>query len=107
MPAFEASAGWTFTSTGAGKAVRAGMAQSLTFNIFTSANCTASVQVQTKQGSSGTADGSTWSVLSTLSCTLGENITDQFIGPLKWVRPYCTDKTASAANTVGVRMTGV
>jgi hypothetical protein len=103
MPAFEASASWSFTSTGTGKAVRAGMAQSLTFTPETSSGCTATVQILTRNGSSG----GPYSVLSTLNCTLGEAITVQFLGPLKWVKPRVTDKTANSTNVVFVRLTGV
>jgi hypothetical protein len=103
MPAFETSAGWAFTSTGTGKAVRAGMAQSLTFDIETSSGCTAAIQILTRQGSSAGAYG----VLSTITNDTGALNVAQFLGPLKWVKPRVTDKTAGSTNIVTVRLTGV
>lgn len=103
MPSFEASGSWAFTSTGTGKAVRAGQAQSLTFEVETSSGCTASVQILTRQGSSA----GPYSALSTITNDTGALNTVQFLGPLKWVKPRVTDKTANSTNLVNVRMTGV
>lgn len=103
MPALEASGSWTFTSTGTGKAVRAGYAQSVTVDVETTGGCTASVQMLTRQGSSA----GPYAALSTITNDTGALNTVQFMGPLRWFKPRCTDKTAGATNICYVRMTGV
>ena len=94
MPILETSAKWTFAaaaSTGALKAHNCnGGAQALSFYIETGPGCTATVNIQTRSGSSSGA----YATLSTtaMSDTSAVAIV-QFLGPLEWVRPYCTAKT--------------
>ena len=105
MSMIEASNRWTFTSTGTGKAFNCkGYAQGITFGIEASTNSTATVQILHRMGSSA----GTYSVLSTVQCaSTGEFVTDQFLGPLEWVKPRVVDKTAGGAtNTVDVYLLG-
>ncbi len=107
MPMLENSYLWTFsaTSTGAGKAFDSkGYAQGVSFYIETSSGCTATVQIQTRAGSSaGSQSPGAWGILSTISCTKSDVQVDQYMGPLQWVRPNITDKSAG---TVTVYLLG-
>lgn len=98
MPALENSQSWTFSasSTGAGKAFNSrGYAQGLTWYVETSSGCTCTVQIQTRAGSSaGSQTPSAWAILSTLNCTKADIQVDQYMGPMEWVRPNVTDKSA-------------
>jgi hypothetical protein len=89
----EASNFWTLsttTSTGGGKAFNTkGYAQSLSFYIETGAGCTATVQIQSRSGSSS----GPYAVLSTTSPSTSSVNVVQFLGPLEWVRPYVTSKS--------------
>lgn len=99
---------WTFTSTGAGEAFNSrGMAQGLSFYIETSSGCTATVQIQSRAGdTTGINAVPAWGVLSTVNCTLGQVNVDQFMGPLEFVRPRVTDKTAGSTASVVVYLLG-
>lgn len=96
---------WDFTSTGSGKAYDCrGYAQGLTFGIETSTNSTATVQILHRMGSSA----GPYAVLSTVQTgSTGAFVTDQFLGPLEWVKPRVVDKTAGGStNTVTVYLMG-
>jgi hypothetical protein len=93
MPILETRNSWTFAataSTGALKAydVRAS-AQSLSFYVEAGPGCTATVNIQTRFGSSSGA----YATLSTVNLSTGTVSVVQFLGPLSWVRPYCVAKT--------------
>lgn len=101
MAILESATRWDFTSTGTGKAFNLkGMSQSITFGVEPSTNSTATVQILHRMGSSA----GTYCVLSTVQCaSTGEFVTDQFLGPLEWVKPRVVDKTAGGStNTVTV-----
>lgn len=96
MAILETSAKWTFVepaSTGAVglKAIDChGYAQALSFYVESGPGCTATVNIQTRVGSSSGA----WANLCTLvmDSTTAMKVV-QFLGPLGWVRPYATAKT--------------
>lgn len=94
----------TFTSTGSGKAVKCHYAQAVTLGFETSAGCTATVQVLHRMGSSA----GVYVALSTLQLdTVGAFTTDQYMGPLVWVKPRVVDKTAGGStNTVDAYLEG-
>lgn len=93
----------TFTSTGTGKAFNAkGYAQGLTFGMETSSGCTATIQILHRMGSSA----GPYAVLSTNNLSTGQFLTDQYMGPLEWVKPRVTDKTANSTNVVDVYLMG-
>jgi hypothetical protein len=108
MAILENSQKWTFTSTGSGDAFNSrGYAQGLTFYIETSSGCTATVQIQSRAGdTTGINAVPAWGVLSTVNSTLGELNVAQFMGPLEWVRPRVTDKTAGSTASVVVYLLG-
>lgn len=93
MPIPETDHAWEFpaaATTGGLKAFDAkGYSQSLTFYIETGAGCTATVQIQTRAGSSS---GAYATLSTTTNSTAAMNVV-QFLGPLAWVRPYCPAKT--------------
>lgn len=92
-----------FSSTGTAKAVNVkGYAQGLTFGLETSSGCTATVQILHRMGSSA----GPYSVLSTNSLSTGQFLTDQFLGPLEWVKPRVTDMTAGSTNVTTVFLLG-
>lgn len=105
MPMLEASNQWTFTgSTGTGKAFNCrGYAQSITFAMETSSGCTGTVQILHRLGSSA----GPYSVMSSNALSTGECLTNQFVGPLEWLKPRLTDLTAGSTNVVTVRLIGV
>lgn len=88
---------WQLTSTGTAKAYNLkGYSQGVSFYAETSSGCTATIQIQTRAGSSAST-GSTptpFAVLSTINLSTGAVVVDQFMGPLAWVRPRVTDKNA-------------
>lgn len=94
MPILENSNSWSFletASTGALKAYDAsGRAAALSFYVESGPGCSATIQIQTRIGSSSGA----YAVLSTIvnGSTSQVNVA-QFLGPLAWVRPYCVAKT--------------
>lgn len=103
MADLTASQKWTFTSTGSGKAfdVR-GYSQGITFGIESSSGCTGVTQLLHRMGSSA----GPYSVISTIVSTLGEFTTDQFMGPLEWVKPRVTDKTSGSTASITVYLQG-
>ena len=103
MAIIETQFKWTFTSTGTGDIFDArGFAQSLTFGVETSSGCTATVQMKHRMGSSNGPMG----VLSTVTLSTGEFATLQFLGPLDYLAPRVTDKTANSTNTITVYLKG-
>lgn len=84
---------WSFSTTNSTAAVKVydakGYAQSLSFYIETDAGCTATVQIQSRIGSSSGA----YATLSTTANSTSQVNVVQFLGPLGWVRPYCPAKT--------------
>lgn len=103
MPIIEAAFKWTFTgSTGTGKAYNARNAQRLTFHYETSSGCTGTVALQHRMGSSA----GPYSALSSQALSTGAVVTDQFSGPLEWVRPRLTDLTSGSTNVVTVYLMG-
>lgn len=100
---------WNFTSSGTGKFVPCGAAQSLTFGIATSSGCTASIQIVHRMGStlaSTTASSVANFVLSTIQCTAADMVTDQYLGPLEYVAPRVKDLTAGT-HAIRVYLLGV
>lgn len=94
---------WDFTSTGTGDLLDArAVAQCLTFGVETSSNCTATVQILHRMWSSIGPK----SVLSTLSMSSRAFTTVQFVGPLEYIAPRVTDKTANSTNTITVYLKG-
>ena len=104
MSMLETSGKWTFTgSTGTGKALNVrGYAQGLTFGLETSSGCTGTIQILHRMGSSA----GPYSALSSNALSTGEFLTDQFMGPLEWVKPRLTDLTAGSTNVVTVYLMG-
>jgi hypothetical protein len=104
MAMLETSHKWAqFTSTGTGKAFNCrGMSQGMSFGLETSSGCTATIQILHRMGSSA----GPYSVLSTVNLSTGAFTTDQFLGPLEWVKPRVTDKTANSTNVVDVYLMG-
>jgi hypothetical protein len=93
----------TFTSTSAAKAFNAkGYAQGLTFGLETSSGCTAAYQLLHRMGSSA----GPYSVISSGTMSTGAFVTDQFMGPLEWVKPRVKTKTAGSTNLVDVFLMG-
>lgn len=97
MAMLESDYQWEFSttnSTGGRKAFDCkGYAQALTFYVQTDAGCTATVNIQTRVGSSSGA----YADLCTLAMTSTNSVqVVQFLGPLGWVRPYATAKTTGA-----------
>lgn len=108
MPLLETKGAWSFTSTGTGKFVKAGLAQGITFGITTSSGCTASVQILHRMGSTSVLDSSAVNfVLSTIQCTVADAQTAQFLGPLEFVAPRVKDLTAGSTHAITVKMIGV
>lgn len=104
MGMLETSMKWTFTgSTGTGKAHNCGGAESLTFGIETSSGCTGTVALLHRMGSSAGPYGT----LSSNALSTGQFLTDQFLGPLWWVKPRLTDLTAGSTNVVTVYLRGL
>ena len=94
---------WTFTSTGTGNILDArGVAQSLTFGIETSSGCTATTIILHRMGSSA---GPMTSMHST-SMAAGIFVTAQMLGPLEYLAPRVSDKTAGSTNVVTVYLKG-
>ena len=103
MAILENSFKWSFTSTGTGKAFDCrGYARNLTFGLETSSGCTATIALQHRQGSSA----GPYSVLSSQALSTGAVTTDQFSGPLEWIRPRVTDMTAGSTHLITVRVEG-
>ena len=98
----EAGYKWTFTSTGTGKAYNARNAERLTLHYEASSGCTATIALQHRLGSSAAP----FSVLSSQALAASGVTTDQFSGPLKWIAPRVTDKTAGSSNVVTVYLMG-
>lgn len=93
----------TFTSTGTAKAYNAnGYAQGLTFGLETSSGCTASYQLLHRMGSSA----GPYSVISSGTMSTGAFVTDQFMGPLEWVKPRVKTKTANSTNVFDAYLMG-
>lgn len=111
MACLETKRVWNFTSTGTGKFVPCGVAQSLTFGLTTSSGCTASIQIVHRMGSTGSTSAIASSalnfVLSTVQCTVADAQTDQFLGPLDFVAPRVKDMTAGSTHAIRVYLTGV
>lgn len=104
MGMLETSMRWTFTgSTGSGNAINCGGAESLTFVMETSSGCTGTVQILHRMGSSEGPYG----VLSSNALSTGQVLTDQFLGPLEWVKPRLTDLTSGSTNVVTVYLRGL
>ena len=102
---------WTFTSSGVGKAIQGtGHDVAYAWQIETSSGCTAVVQIQTRMGSSGGDDssgyGHPYNAIATVVCTVSDVQTAQFLGPLGWMKPRVTDKTAGATNVITIRLMG-
>ena len=94
---------WDFTSTGTGQIIDArATAQALTFGLETSSNCTATLQIVHRMGSSAGPR----SVLSTVVMSSRAFTTVQFLGPLELIAPRVTDKTANSTNTITVYLKG-
>lgn len=102
MPILEVSRKWELSSTGTAKAYNARNAERLTFTYETSSGCTATIALQHRQGSSA----GPYSVISSQALSTGAVTTDQFSGPLKWVRPRVTDMTAGSTHLITVRVEG-
>lgn len=103
MASIEAAKTWDFTSTGTGKAYDArGYAQSLTFGIETSSGCTATVTLQHRMGSSA----GPYSDMFSTAVTSAAFVTVQLLGPLEWLKPRVSAKTANSTNTVTVYLKG-
>jgi hypothetical protein len=104
MANLENSHKWTFTgSTGSGKALNIrGYAQAVTFGVEASSGCTATVQVLHRMGSSA----GPYSVMNSTALSTGSFVTQQFLGPLEWVKPRLTDLTAGSTNVVTVYLIG-
>jgi hypothetical protein len=103
MPILENSFKWTFTSTGTGKAFNTrGFSQAVTFGIETSSGCTATVQILHRIGSSAGPN----SVMNSTALSTGAFVTQQFLGPLEWVKPRLTDLTAGSTHAVTVYLLG-
>ena len=100
----EATRKWEFLgSTGTGKAFNTkGYSQSLTFGIETSSGCTGTIQILHRMGSSA----GPYVALSSNALSTGQFLTDQFLGPLEWVKPRLTDLTAGSTNIVTVYLLG-
>lgn len=95
-----------FTSTGTGKAINLkGRSQGVTFFYEPSTNSTATIQILHRVGQSSAGN---YSVLSTVAlASTGQCVTDQYMGPLEWVKPRVVDKTAGGAtNTVDISLLG-
>lgn len=94
---------WSFTSTGTGQIFDArGFAQSLTWGIETSSGCTATVQLLHRMGSSA----GPMSVMHSTAMSTGLFVTAQMLGPLEFLAPRVTDKTANSTNVVTVYLKG-
>lgn len=108
MAILENSQKWTFTSTGSGDAFNArGLAQGLTWYVESSSGCTATIQLQSRAGdTTGINAVAKWGVLSTVNCTLGDLVIDQFMGPVEFVRPRVTDKTAGSTASIVIYLLG-
>ncbi len=103
----EAANTWTFTgSTGRGKAFDCrGYPQCITFGYETSSGCTGTMLIEHRMGSSA----GPYSVISSTSgyaMSTGEFVTDQYMGPLEWVRPRLASLTAGSTNIVRVYLKG-
>lgn len=111
MPYLETKRVWNFTSSGTGKFMPCGVAQGLTFGITTSSGCTASIQIVHRMGSTGStsamSDSNVNWILSTIQCTVADNQTVQFLGPLDYVAPRVKDLTAGSTHLIRVYLTGV
>jgi hypothetical protein len=104
MPYLEQAYKWTFTSTGTGKFIPLNASGSVTFGFETSSGCTATAQVLHRMGSTSGKNG----VLSTVAGMAADALnTDQFLGPLEYVAPRISDKTAGSTNTVTVYLRSV
>lgn len=103
MPIPEHNHPWSFAETATTGALKAfdtkGYSQSLTFYVESGPGCTATVQLQTRVGSSS----GVYATLSTSNNSTSVVNVVQFLGPLGWVRPYCTAKTTG---TLTVRLLG-
>ena len=94
---------WTFTSTGTGDIFDArGFAQSLTWGIETSSGCTATTVLQHRMGSSA----GPMSAMHSTAMAAGIFVTAQMLGPLEFLAPRVTDKTAGSTNVVTVYLKG-
>ncbi len=95
---------WTFTnSTVAVKAYDCrSFSQCITLGYETSAGCTGTVALQHRMGSSA----GPYSVISSNALAAGEFMTDQFMGPLEWVKPRLVAITAASTNVVTVYLKG-
>jgi len=103
MADLTASHKWVFTSTGTGDPFNVRpYSQGITLGIESSSGCTGVTQILHRMGPST----GPFSVISTIVSTLGEFTTDQFMGPLEWIAPRVTDKTASTATTITVYLQG-
>jgi len=103
MAILETSHKWVLTSTTAPKAVNIkGYAMSLTFGFETSSGCTATVCVQHRMGSSA----GPYSALSSQALSTGAFQTQQFLGPLEWVKPRVSDMTAGSTHVITVYLYG-
>lgn len=102
MPILEVSRAWSLSSTGTAKAVNCRYAERLTCTYETSSGCTATIALQHRQGSSA----GPYSVLSSQALSTGAVTTDQFSGPLEWIRPRVTDMTAGSTHLITVRVEG-
>ena len=88
---------WTLTSTGTGKAINCrNISARVRMYVMTSAGCTAVTQFQHSVGSSSGAYG----VLSSIVSTVSDCGSTWHWGPLEWVRPRVTDKTAGGTTNV-------
>lgn len=81
----------TAASTGASTTAfdSRGMSQSLSFYIETGPGCTATINIQSRVGTST----GPYATLSTTSLSTGAVSLVQFLGPMGWVRPYVTSKS--------------
>lgn len=98
----EAKMAWTFTgTTGGGKAYRlTPEASDVTVYFTSSSDCTATMQLQTRAGSSA----GPWAGLgNSTALSTGLTVVHQFSGPLEWVRPYC-QAISSATDIVSVNL---
>ena len=92
----EASASWTFTSSGVGTAFDCrGYQQYLSFYIEAAAGSSATVQIETARVSTGA-----WITLGTAISVSSNASILQVGGPLFWVRPHATVLPSTATLTV-------
>ncbi len=105
MALLQTSMGWEFpatTSTGALKAYNLkGYSQQISFYAEAGPGCTATLRLETRAGSSA----GPYVNLTTTALNLDTSgiTVVQFVGPMEWVRPYCTAKTTG---TLTVRLLG-